>query len=223
MGASSPRAARVLIVEDEDVVARALARILSDAGHDVVGRAQSGSAAIELARREKPDLVLLDIRLQDAIDGIRVAEEVKAPLLFVSGRSDDQTLAAARRLGARGFVVKPFSPRQVVAAVQVALATPPEKERELSAEEALALIATTLRAAGLAAPTTGPQVRELPGVDELTAREREVLEELLGRYRPFEIAKRLHISPHTVRNHIKSIYQKLDVHSQAELLEKMGA
>ncbi|MBX3271217.1 MAG: DNA-binding response regulator [Sandaracinaceae bacterium] len=222
---ASAHVGRILIVEDEPVVARDIEATLLAHGHEIVGIVSSALAALAIARHVPLDLVLVDIELAGGDDGVALAEALPAPVLFVSGHTDADTLRRLRGVGARGFVAKPFTARQLVASVELALSGPPLAAPHLErAHRALAQIARALSDAGLAPAdpgAAGPARRALPGLEALSRREREVLELLLDHRRPPQIAKALCISPHTVRNHLKSIFQKLDVHSQAELLEKL--
>lgn len=220
----SPKRARVAITEDERVVAHGMERTLTSAGYEVAGVASSVEETVALLERGPVDLLLLDIGLVGADDGIRLAERIDVPVVFVSGRSDEETLRRAGATDALGFVVKPFGPAQLLASVELALAraSTPEHQALEKARRALTDIAQTLERAGYPqgpAPAGGFRLRSVPGLEALTQREREVLDALLSHQRPPQIAERLFISPHTVRNHLKSIYAKLGVHSQAELLD----
>jgi DNA-binding NarL/FixJ family response regulator len=222
-GDDGPRA--ILIAEDERIVARDMARILGGAGYEVLGIASSPEMVRAALRERSPDLLLLDIALVRPNDGLELASTLDVPIVFVSGRSDLGTLRRAGALTVRGFVVKPFTPAQLLASVEIALgagssvASPQELAQ---ARAALASIAQTLEDVGFALPTEpsdGPRFRAVPGLESLSPREREVLDALLAHRRPPQIAQDLFISAHTVRNHLKSIYAKLGVHSQGELLE----
>lgn len=128
----SPNAApasrgRVLIVEDEFLVALTAEQFLSDAGFDVVGHAATAEAAIHLAALHRPDVVVMDIRLAGPRDGIDAAAEIMATLgihsLFASAHSDTVTRHRAAVTKADiGWLSKPYSEAQLAAAVQVAVA-----------------------------------------------------------------------------------------------------
>lgn len=203
-------------------MAHDIACILERAGYVVAGQAATATEAVAAVERSRPDLVLLDIHLGAPDEGLRLADTLGAPILFVSGRSDATTLRQAGTTPARGFVVKPFSPAQLLASVEVALGAGEHQRSEAAARDALARIARTLQEAGFsldapALPRTS--LRQVAGLDALSQREREILKALLEHRRPRQIAQELFISVHTVRNHLKSIYAKLDVHSHAELVE----
>jgi DNA-binding NarL/FixJ family response regulator len=188
----------ILVVDDDPKVATMLRAALVAAGH-LVPRIVGCSEDLEPALRAvEPDLVLMDVDLGEGVSGIDAAARVppEVPVLFVSAHADSETLALARERRPAGFVVKPFDAIQLRAAVEMALARPAPRARRKT--------------------STLPAV---PGVDTLSTREREVLHHLLDNRRAPAIAKALFISHHTVRNHLKSIFSKLRVSSQQELLD----
>jgi chemotaxis response regulator CheB len=123
---------RILIVEDESVIARNLQRSLTQMAYDVIDWVPTGEAAIELAERERPDLVLMDIHLAGALSGIEAArciwEKLQIPIVYCTAHSDLGTLTAVQTTESYGYVVKPFQSGAVRAAVQLALA---RREKEL--------------------------------------------------------------------------------------------
>jgi DNA-binding NarL/FixJ family response regulator len=186
-------------VDDDPTVAGALRAVLLAAGYavpPVVHRAQEVPQALV---DHAPSLVLMDIDLGEAESGIDVAARMPAeiPVVFVSAHADPATLERARKRRPAGFVVKPFDALQLRAAVEMALERAPE---------------SASRPAGLP---------DFPELATLSARERQVLEQLLGHKRAPAIAKALFISQHTVRNHLKNIFAKLNVGSQQELLDRL--
>lgn len=123
---------RILIVEDESVVATNLQLSLSEMGYDVVDWVPSGEAAIELAVREHPDVILMDIHLAGAITGIeaarRIWQKVQSPIVYCTAHTDIETLRAVQTTESYGYVVKPFQSGAVRAAIELALA---RREKEL--------------------------------------------------------------------------------------------
>lgn len=220
---SKTRRARAIIVEDEWIVARDLQHILEELGVQVLRLVRRPAELEPLLAELEPDLLLLDIDLDDEIDGIELAERIQrrhpCPVVFVSAHAQPETLARIRKVDAHGFVVKPFARPQLEAAIEVALARTPKKPSEDPAQAALREIARVLADAGaLPSDSSGHDWRQIPGLDDLSPREAQVLEALLSHRRPPQIAEDLGISPHTVRNHLKSIYAKCGVRSQTELL-----
>lgn len=116
---------RVLVAEDEAVVAEDIAATLRALGYEVPALAGSGDEALELAERLKPDLIVMDITMPGKLDGIEAARKVRKsldiPVVFLTGRLDEETLERAKGDSLFGYVVKPFSRRDIRAAVELAL------------------------------------------------------------------------------------------------------
>src|SRR5262249_5003286 len=117
--------ARILVVEDESIVAFDIASRLRRLGHEVVGTARSGDAAYELCEAHRPDLVLMDVRIEGEEDGIEVAHRIRAafdtPVVFLTAYADPVTLERARSAAPLGYIVKPFDQRDIEVTVQTAL------------------------------------------------------------------------------------------------------
>ena len=124
-GAAKPR---VLIVDDEWLISVQLEQMLTAAGFEVVGTAADAASAVALAGRERPDLVLMDIRLSGPVDGIEAAREILDRFgirsLFVSAHSDQATVARGRAAQPAGWLPKPFTEAELLQAVRAALALP---------------------------------------------------------------------------------------------------
>ena len=115
---------KMLIVEDEFIVANDLRIILTQAGYEVCGVAASAEEADALLLSVRPDLVLLDIRLDGKRSGIDVARKLRAESLafvYISANSDQETLEEAKRTDPYGFIVKPFRKRDLLVAIDIAL------------------------------------------------------------------------------------------------------
>lgn len=114
-----------MVVEDESIVALALKRQLEMVGLDVVGTAATEESAVAAAREHLPDLILMDINLEEAEDGIRAAKrintELDIPIVYLSAYSDDETIRRANEAEAYGYVLKPFRGQALVAAITTAL------------------------------------------------------------------------------------------------------
>jgi chemotaxis response regulator CheB len=123
---------RILIVEDESVIATNLQRSLTQMAYDVIDWVPTGEAAIELVEREHPDLILMDIHLAGALSGIDTArwiwERLQIPIVYCTAHADLETLRAVQTTESYGYVVKPFQSGAVRAAIQLALA---RREKEL--------------------------------------------------------------------------------------------
>lgn len=116
---------RILIVEDEMIVAHSIQMRLELYGYQVVGLATTGDDAIGLLEESRPDLILMDIRLSGELDGIRAAEQIRkswdVPVIFLTAYSDDETLARAKITEPFGYIIKPFETRELVNNIEIAL------------------------------------------------------------------------------------------------------
>ena len=208
-------ATRILIVDDHPLTRDALAGLLEQSGFDVIGQAGDGREAIESAQRLQPELVLLDLSMPE-LDGLaalprlrEAAPECEVVVLTASGTEDN--LLAAIRGGAAGYLLKTESPERIVEFLNGVA----EGEAALSGAIARRLL---------------EQVREgtaHSGVPDsiaqaVSARELEVLLLLDEHLATDEIAKRLFISEHTVRSHVKSLLRKLEVTSRRQALEALA-
>ena len=117
---------RILVVEDEGIVAMTLEDSLFNLGYEVAGTADDSRSAIELAEKEKPDLILMDIRLRGDIDGIetveRINEKMDVPVIFLTAHSDEETLSRMLKTRPYGFLVKPFREKELYANIEAAIA-----------------------------------------------------------------------------------------------------
>src|SRR3954454_19350992 len=120
-----PELARLLVVEDESIVAMDLADSLKQLGYVVVGVVSSGAAAVETAEAARPDLILMDIRLRGEMNGIEAArlirESVDIPVIFLTAHGDAATLARTAVAAPYGYLVKPVDHRELQRAIEIAL------------------------------------------------------------------------------------------------------
>lgn len=118
-------ASRVLVVEDEAIVATDIAGTLRGLGCVVTAVATSGEAAIQAAQAMRPDLVLMDIRLKGEVDGVKAAREIGdrfgIPVIYLTAHADEQTLRRAKVTEPFGYILKPFDERDLRVAVEIAL------------------------------------------------------------------------------------------------------
>lgn len=116
---------KILLVEDDDVIARVEDWRLKNLGYTVCGRATTGAEAMELVVNARPDLVLMDINIKGDVDGIETARMIKdgfkIPVVYVTSHSDGPTLERAKATHPDGFIVKPFDDKDLRVAIQLAL------------------------------------------------------------------------------------------------------
>jgi response regulator NasT len=117
---------KLLIVDDEPFVRMDLRDLLTNAGYEIVGEAVNGREAVTLARSARPDLVVMDIKMEEERDGITAARlidaEDLAPVLLLTGHTDPERVQGATEAGVIGYLVKPFREEDLVPAIEVALA-----------------------------------------------------------------------------------------------------
>ncbi len=129
---------KILIVEDESIIALDIKTSLLEAGYDVVAIAVCGEDAIALATEHKPNLILMDIRLRGKMDGIEAAAEIvklsRAPIIFLTAHADKFTLDRAKLTGPFGYLIKPFEDHNLITTIEIALA---RAEAEAAVRESL--------------------------------------------------------------------------------------
>lgn len=131
--------AKILVVEDDGIIAHHIQNVLIKLGYQVVGVAQSGFDAFSLVEREQPDLILMDINLQGDLDGVDTADQIHrkfdTPIVYLTAYSDEKTLRRARISDPFGYILKPFDERTLHATIIIALHKH-ELDQELKASEA---------------------------------------------------------------------------------------
>ncbi|MGV9887093.1 response regulator [Streptomyces sp. NPDC003395] len=204
-------AIRVLIADDQPLVRRGLSLILSpDPAFEVVGEAEDGAQAVALAQRLRPDVVVMDIRMP-TLDGVGATQELARVLpgcrvLALSTFDMDEYVVAALRAGAYGFLPKDVSPEDLAAAIR----TVHTGEAVVAPRLLTRLISTYVRRP-LGAP---PPPAVVTG--QLTPREAEVWRLMATGLDNAAIAQTMDISNSTVKNHITSLFGKLDVRDRAQ-------
>jgi DNA-binding NarL/FixJ family response regulator len=198
---------RLLLADDHRMLRESLRRAMEDNGFDVVGEAPDGAEAVRLAEELRPDVILMDVTMP-VLDGVEATRQVRdrvpgTQVVILTMHADREVLVDAIRAGAAGYLVKDCSTEEVVDTVRKAAAG----ETALSAE--------------LAASMLG-EVRDLVRREEsgtepiISKREEEVLQLIADGLSTTEVAEKLYISVKTVKNHLASIYQKLDTRDRTQ-------
>ena len=195
---------RVLLCDDHQVFAEALAGLLTNEGLEVVGIAGSVADAVSNTSSRQPDVVLMDYELPDG-DGVSATTAIKATMpstqvVLLTSNADEDVLVSAIEAGASGYITKHKPAAEVTAAVRAAAAG----EMLVSSDMLARLL-----------PRVSQRRSARVGHD-LTARELEVLELLVDGTPNQELAQRMGISRNTVRNHVQNLLTKLGVHSRLE-------
>jgi len=206
---------RVLLADDQSLI-RAGFRMLLDAAPDieVVGEAVEGAQAVDLARRHRVDVVLMDIRMP-GVDGLEATRRIAAAddlagvrVLILTTFETDEYVYQALRAGASGFLVKDTDPADLLHAVRVVA----RGDALLSPSVTRRLIAEVVSRPQRASAT------DTRALDVLTEREREVLALVAAGLSNDEIAARLFLSPLTSKTHVSRVLTKLDARDRAQLV-----
>lgn len=127
--------ARIMIVEDENIIAEDMKVTLQCYGYEIVAIADSGEKAIIEAENKKPDLILMDIMLKGELDGIETAEKIKKKsgiqVVYLTAYSNDSTITKASKTEPLGYLLKPFDERELHATIQMALYKIRKKDNSL--------------------------------------------------------------------------------------------
>ena len=208
---------RTLVVDDHPLTRSALVDLLEQHSFVVVGEAADGVEAVERARESQPDLVLLDLTMPGG-GGLEALPKVRAAapaceVVVLTASGTEENLLAAIRAGAAGYLLKTEPPDRIAEFLEGVA----NGEAALSGEIARRLV-DRVREGGRLDSGVPDSI-----ADELSAREVEVLLLLDEHLGTDEIARRLFISEHTVRSHVKSLLRKLGASSRREALEALAA
>lgn len=226
----------VLVVESDRSAARQIQACLAYAGFTLLSAVHTAREAIVSVGARTPHVIVMDIGLVSD-DGARqalreLAQRHSIPIVYLSASTDRATLERAADGCAAACILKPFSERQLVSSVLLATIAAERGStlwmapRALTLEEKLRAIASVVNdipvgeepAPAFPMARARKQSRATPP-DGLSTREQEVVDLLANGARVVTIARQLQLSPHTVRNHLKSVFRKLNVHGQHELFE----
>lgn len=201
---ATARVPRILLADDHRMLRDGLRRSLSASGFDIVGEAANGEEAVRMAQALRPDLVLMDVTMP-VLDGIEATRLVRSKVegtqvLMLTMHGDSDLMTRALQAGAVGYLVKDCSTEDVIAAVELALG-----DGGVSPELASSMLAEARRG--------DPEAKE-PSL--LSAREEEVLQLVADGLSLPEIGSELYISVKTVKNHLASIYSKLEARDRTQ-------
>ncbi|MEZ5322878.1 MAG: response regulator transcription factor [Microthrixaceae bacterium] len=199
---------RLMLADDHRMLREGLRRSMTEAGFEVVGEASDGNEAVRLAERLVPDVILMDVSMPNC-DGVEACRQVRsgspgAPrVLMLTMHADADVVTSAIRAGATGYLVKDCSTGEIATAIRQAV----DGETVLSPQLAKSMLDEVRRLEDHAA-------REEERV--ISKREEEVLQLIADGCSTPEVAENLYISQKTVKNHLASIYQKLDARDRTQ-------
>ncbi len=197
---------RVLIVEDEPLIAKNISKYLNNNDYEVSGIAYDAEEALFQLRRQPPDFAILDINLESGKDGIDLAEHINShyyiPFIYLTSYSDKETLERAKKTNPSGYLVKPFNEKTLYATIEIALANHATHANKHVPSLSFEKINSSL-------------------VTPLSDREFEVISLLYAGKTNQQIADGLFIAMNTLKKHINNAYFKLDASSRTTAIVKL--
>ena len=190
---------KILIIEDEPLIARDLKRICVKLGYQVSGIAYQSSQALDMLHTRSYDLVLTDINLNGHTDGIEIGKVIREkydkPFIYVTSFADNHTLTRAKKTTPNGYVVKPFDEKDIYSSIEIALFN---VQKQIKPEFSKDYLNEKLNV-------------------RLTDKEFEIVQDIIKGITNPQMASKFFVSENTIKSHIKNIYVKLDAHSKAEM------
>jgi DNA-binding NarL/FixJ family response regulator len=203
---------RVLIADDHPTFRRGLGSLIESLPDvELVGEADDGESAVSMTAQIKPDVVVMDLNMPrlNGIEATRriIADNPSAAIIVLTMLDEDESVFAAMRAGARGYIVKGADTDDVLRAVE-------------SVSRGDLVFGPSVAGRVLSYLTQPLSARDPVMFPELSDREREILELLARGLSNTEIARRLVVSPKTVRNHVSNVFAKLQVSDRAQAIER---
>jgi DNA-binding NarL/FixJ family response regulator len=198
---------RVLLADDHRMLREGLRRSLTEEGFEIVGEAENGEQAVRMVEDLQPDVVLMDVSMPE-MDGVEATRLIggsftATQVIMLTMHADKEVLADAIRAGASGYLVKDCSTEEIADAIRMAM----QGDTALSPQLAATMLDEVRRL----------DVPDIPEEDRvITKREEEVLQLIADGCSTPEVAEQLYISQKTVKNHLASIYQKLDARDRTQ-------
>jgi len=197
---------RVLIVEDEPIIAENISMYLNNNDFMVSGIAYDDQEAKEQLATNTPDAVILDINLDSEQDGIAIAKHINSnyqlPFLFLTSYSDKETLQRAKLVEPNGYIVKPFNEQTLLATLEIAISNHANRQNRQVPELSIEKINKYL-------------------LSPISDREFEVLQKIYQGKTNNQIANDLFVTVNTVKVHVKNSYLKLDVGSRTTAIARL--
>jgi len=195
---------RVLIVEDDPLIAEDISESLKEIGYTISGIAYDSNEAMTMARSTNPHIAILDINLESEKDGIEIGEYIQKhlqiPFIYLTSYSDKNTLERAKKTRPMAYIVKPFDERDLYTALEIALFNFD------SADDSDIISLENLNTKLLS---------------KFTPKEYEIILQIMEGYANKQLADANFVSLNTIKTHLKNIYEKLEVNSRTQVIVKM--
>lgn len=195
---------RVLIVEDDPLIAEDISESLKEIGYTIAGIAYDSTEAMTMIRSTDPHIAILDINLESEKDGIEIGEylqnNMQIPFIYLTSYSDKSTLERAKKTRPMAYIVKPFDERDLYTALEIALFN------FQSANDGDVISCEELN-------------KKILG--SFTPKEYEIILQIMEGYANKQLAEANFVSLNTIKTHLKNIYDKLEVNSRTQVIVKM--
>ncbi|MCB0688755.1 MAG: response regulator transcription factor [Saprospiraceae bacterium] len=195
---------RVLVVEDEPLIAEDIRETLDNIDFEVSGVAYDSDIALQELAENTPDIVLLDVNLGSAMDGIEIADLInkkyQIPFIYLTSYADRSTVDRAKHTRPMGYIVKPFDDRDLFTTLEIALHNFSESQPKIELD--LELLNSKVLA-------------------KITQKEFEILISIFEGKTNRQMADQHFISLNTIKTHVKNLYDKLDVHTRTQAIAKL--
>ncbi len=197
---------KILIVEDEPIIAKNISMYLNNNDYEVCGIAYDSDEAFHLIKQKQPDFAILDINIESDKDGIEIAEYINKnnfiPFVYLTSYSDKDTLDRAKKTNPAGFIVKPFNEKTLYTTIEIALSNHAQQ-------------------ANKQVPYLDPIKINKRLITSITEREFDVIKLIYDGKTNEQIAAELFIAINTLKKHINSAYFKLDVTTRTLAIAKL--
>ena len=195
---------KVLVVEDDPLIAEDIRQALTNVDYEVIAVAHSRAEALAALARETPDIVLLDINLDGQLDGFAIAQHLNdachLPFIYLTSYANKTIVDQAKYTRPMGYLLKPFDEGDLYSSIEIALYNFAQREKPSK-------MSRELLNQALLSP--------------LTEKEFELLEDIFEGMTNKQLADKHFVSLNTIKTHLKSLYGKLDVHSRTEAMARL--
>ncbi len=216
------RKIRVLLADDQPLFIHSLARVMENRAEDIdiIGIVENGSQAVDFVNGNKPDIILMDIKMpvMNGVEAVRIIADAHPDIkiMMLTTFDEDEFVFEALKFGAKGYLLKNILPDEVITATRALYAGIDQVSPEI-----ITRLTSKLNRSGGDLRDLGVNDRKVPQwFIELTRLEREIIKHVVVGMTNKEIAFTLNLAEQTVKNYLSNIYGKMDVHKRSQVIKK---